>query len=280
MSAWNTLNPDTFENSDSRDTEWNFENGEKSQTRIKQVFGYDSPDAAVLAAIEDDENDMPLFIEADLANGLPALTMRSVRSKTIQPNAYEITATYRSLSISEDNLSWTFAFQTNGGTQKVTQAIAYTKYGTGPDYAGAINVTKEGVEGVEIQIPGLEFSITKTLAKGTLNLDYVRMLSLNSGKTNSSEWNGFEKNSLLFRYADGGQKSGAETTVNYHFTLSPNVTGLTFGDITDVEKKGHDYLWIDYASQESGGFVIKKPRTVHVNQVYKEFDFNELGLDD
>ena len=280
MTAWNTLSPDIFEHHDSRETDWSFESGEKSQTRVKTVLGYNSAEEAAQAAIDDVAGDMPLIIEADIANGLPALTMRSIRSKPLQPNAYEITAVYRSLSVDQDNVNWTFAFQTNGGTQKVTQAISSRKYGTGPDYGGAINVTKDGVEGVEIGIPGLEFSITKTLAKGILNLDYVRMLALNSFRTNIDEWKGFETGSLLFRYAEGSQKSGAETTVNFHFTLSPNLTSLTYGSITDVEKRGHEYLWIDYISEESGGFVIKKPRTVNVHRVYNEFSFDDLGLDD
>jgi hypothetical protein len=53
---------------------------------------------------------------------------------------------------------------------------------------------------------------------------------------------------------------------------------LTFGEITNVEKLGHEYLWVDYVAAESSGFVIRKPRSVHVHQVYPYADFTQLQI--
>ncbi len=57
----------------------------------------------------------------------------------------------------------TFSFETGGGSQHIVQSIAnIARYpaagGTAPDFRGAIGVTADSVEGVDIQVPIYTFS--------------------------------------------------------------------------------------------------------------------------
>jgi hypothetical protein len=167
----------------------------------------------------------------------------------------------------------------NGKTQQVTQSYQTTRFGgSAPDYGSAINVDKDGVKGVEIGIPGLEFQIEKTLAKGVLRLSYVMTLVTMTYKTNVAAFMNFAAGELLFLGAEFRQSSNAEVTVVFKFSASPNRTGLTFGTISGVAKKGHEYLWIDYEAWETGGYVVRRPRGVYVERVYEEGDFALLGI--
>ena len=59
---------------------------------------------------------------------------------------------------------------------------------------------------------------------------------------------------------------------------SKNLTNETVGDITGIAKKGHEYLWVKYEDSQSDVSLLKKPRSVYVNQVYKSADFSQLGI--
>jgi hypothetical protein len=276
---WNELPVDVFESADSRDTEWSFESGEKAQTRKAVVVGYTTPEEAAQAAVDTPDTTTPLVIPYDPDAGTPSMIVRRVQAKAIQPDAYELTFDYRSLTYDDDPLSFTFSGQTEGGTQLVTQGYDYRSYGTGPNYDGAINVGRDGPEGVEIGIPGLEFTIHKQMAKGVLTLAYVASLTRLTYTTNNADFNGFAAGELLFKGAEFSQRSGAECSITFKFSASPNQNNLTIGSITGIEKKGHEYLWIDYVAVESSGFIIRQPRTVHVHRVYQESDFSLLGID-
>jgi hypothetical protein len=281
MTAWTNLQRDYFESHDSRDSDWNFESGEKQQTRKAIVQGYNTPEEAAEYAVSAPDTTTPLFIPYNPDTGDPALVVSAVRSKTMQPNCYELTFVYKSLAVDdEQNLTWTFSGQTEGGTTTLTQGYAYQSYGTGPNYAGAINVSKDGVEGVEVGLPGLEFTITKSLQRGQLSLEYVATLVRMTYSTNNAAFGPFAQGELLFKGAEFSQRSGGETSVSFKFSASPNRVDLVFGSVTGVAKKGHEYLWVDYAASESGGFIIRTPRTVHVHRVYPESDFGALQIDE
>jgi hypothetical protein len=53
---------------------------------------------------------------------------------------------------------------------------------------------------------------------------------------------------------------------------------LSMGNITGIEKKGHEYLWVRYEDNVESNALIKIPRAVYVNRVYREEDFTQLGI--
>jgi len=47
--------------------------------------------------------------------------------------------------------------------------------------------------------------------------------------------------------------------IAFKFAASPNATDLTVGDITGIEKKGWEYLWVRYADAEDEETLIQQP---------------------
>ncbi|MCK4625174.1 MAG: hypothetical protein KAV00_07685, partial [Phycisphaerae bacterium] len=57
-------------------------------------------------------------------------------------------------------------------------------------------------------------------------------------------------------------------------------TGLTVGDIVNINKKGWEYMWVRYADAEDAAAkaIVKKPVAVYIEKVYEDGDFSTLGI--
>jgi hypothetical protein len=190
-----------------------------------------------------------------------------------------------------------FSFETRGGTQHVTQSLAtVASYaapglpGGAPDFRGAIGVTESGVEGVDIAVP--VFNFTSTFYTGSVTQGYVENLYALTGRVNSGTFTttidagvtmSFAGGEVLFLGAAGSRRgapgSDQPWELNLAFAASPNVTGLTLGDITGIAKKGWEYLWARYQAAEdtTAKVLIHKPTAAYVERVYREGDFNLLN---
>ncbi|MEP0848622.1 MAG: hypothetical protein HRF50_17590 [Phycisphaerae bacterium] len=178
-----------------------------------------------------------------------------------------------------------FAFDTGGGTQHITQSLAnvqrYAPPGqTAPDFKGAIGVTADSVEGVDITVPVYHFSETHYLPPELVTDPYKATLFALTGKVNNGLFKGLAAGECLFVGAAGAKRGGGDWEITYRFAASPNVTGLTIGDITGIAKKGWEYLWVRYADAEDAAAkaLVKKPTAVYVEKVYEEGDFSLLGI--
>lgn len=179
----------------------------------------------------------------------------------------------------------TTSFSTKGGKAKITQSrgtTAYAKSGeTAPDFKGAIGVTKDSVEGVEITVPALQFSKTRRFPPGWLTSDRVKALSRLTGSTNQTTFLGFAPGELIFEGCEGTQKDVDEPVdVKFDFIGSQNVTGQTYGDITGVNKLGWQYLWFLYQESEdaTAKAVVKRPIACYVETVLPAADFSGIGI--
>ena len=58
------------------------------------------------------------------------------------------------------------------------------------------------------------------------------------------------------------------------------MTNLTIGDITGVDKKGWEYLWVRYTDSvnDTAKALVKKPIAAYVERVYEYGDFGLLGI--
>ena len=180
---------------------------------------------------------------------------------------------------------YVFSFDTSGGTTTRFVSIStlgkYAKTGeTAPDYKNSINVTRDGVEGVEIGIPALKLTIRKRVPRADITIDYVKLLTDMTYTVNNAPYLGFSAGELLFIGASGSQGTHSDPEVTWNFVASANVEGMTVGDITSVDKKGHEYLWVDFEDIEdaTANFTVKQPRSCYVEQVYYSSNFNLLGI--
>ena len=183
-----------------------------------------------------------------------------------------------------------FSFDTTGGTQHITQSIGtvgrYAPEGKSPgDHKGAIGATHDSVEGVDIFTPAFKVNATRYVADALVTPTYRGNLFSLTDRVNNADFTiwgfgNFNAGELLFLGAQGTQRaSGEDWEIQFSFLASPNKTGITVGDIEDIEKKGWEYMWVRYADAEDGDAkaVLKRPEAAFVEQVYEYGDF--AGLD-
>ncbi len=180
----------------------------------------------------------------------------------------------------------TFSFDTSGGNQHITQSLltvgAYAPPGKlAANYQGAIGVSDNGVEGVDVTVPVYNFEETHYLPVAFVDATYKLLVFALTGKVNSAAFKGFAAGECLFLGASGSLRKHDQWEVTYKFSAAPNVTGLTIGGgITGISKDGWDYLWVRYNNQEDTAAkkLVRRPESVYVERVYERADLNLLGI--
>ncbi len=181
-----------------------------------------------------------------------------------------------------------FAFETRGGTQHITQSLATVSSHKSPDlpgaaapnFDGAIGVTEDNVEGVDITVPVYTFSETHFFSPSFVGAAYKNTLFGLTGRVNDAPFKGLAAGECLFLGAAGTQRGDSPWEISFAFAGSPNVTGLSVGSIVGIEKKGWEYLWIRYQAAEdaTARMLIRKPMAAYVERVYREGSFGSLGI--
>jgi hypothetical protein len=173
-----------------------------------------------------------------------------------------------------------YSFDTGGGNQKITQSLETVgSYGDDPpDFQGAIGVNNDSVEGTDITIPVYNFKETHYIPVALITAAYKATLFYLTGKVNAAPFKGFAPGEVLFMGASGSQRGQEDWEITFSFAASPNAVGLTMGDITGIDKKGWEYLWVRYQDAEDEDVLVKQPAAVYVEQVYPYGDFSLLGI--
>jgi len=177
-----------------------------------------------------------------------------------------------------------YEFDTTGGTAHITQGLDTARYAkpgeTAPDFKGAIGVTENAVEGVDVLVPKFAFSERHYLAAELVTPAYKAVIANLTGRVNLDPFRGFAQGEVLFLGAQGSVRSSTDWEISYRFEASPNVSGLTIGEIGGVAKRGHDYLWVRYEEEEDAAAhsIVRVPKAVYVEQVYQYGLFAGLGI--
>jgi hypothetical protein len=212
------------------------------------------------------------------------LVRQSSHVERIAETAWEGTVRYGLLEPLDTGES-SFSFDTGGGTQHITQGLAtvnaYAPAGqTPPDFEGAIGVTGDSVEGIDITVPVYNFTETHYIPVAAVTPAYKAVLFALTGSVNNAVFRGFAAGEVLFLGASGSQRGQDDWEITFRFAASPNVTGLVVGSITSIDKRGWDYLWVRYADMEdtTAKALVKRPVAVYVEQVYPFADLSGLGI--
>lgn len=186
---------------------------------------------------------------------------------------------------------------TTGGTAKILcskQTIAgHGKYGSGtpgagfalaaiPDFGQAIGVTREGeVQGVEIVVPAQKFTIEYTQPLAVITVSYSKLVEELTGRVNSAEFFGRPAGEVLSLGVDYSQGTKSDPTCAYHFLRLPNILGMTIGELTGINKLGHEYLWVYFEEQpdpNANNRPVKQPKYAYVERVYDFANFSSFGI--
>ena len=229
-----------------------------------------------------------LAAKAALAAASPVLydglVRQSLHIERVAEDIWEGAVHYGKLQPPETGDS-SYQFDTGGGTQHITQSLQtvgrYAPPGkVAPDFQGAIGVTHDNVEGVDITVPVYNFSETHYIAAGLVTEGYKATLFFLTGKVNADPFRGFAAGEVLFLGASGSKRGEEDWEITFRFAASPNVQNLTIGGINGIAKKGWEYLWVRYADDEdtNAKVLVKKPIGVYVERVYENGDFSGLGI--
>lgn len=274
-----------------------------SMTRSYKVFGTTND-----VEVHDDANDR-------ISNSLrswqyPGTNVRlmaeSYSVSYLGDDAWQVTISYEKNGADDQDqqnpLRRLRSFDTSGGTQHITQAdggkvqangSTTTRTGTerrfpptAPSMDSAIGVDGDNVAGVDIVVPALSWTETYDVPSRYVTSNYIKMVASLTGTTNDATFRGFADGEVLFVGCSGSQewdqeKGDGPWTLSFKFVANQNVTGQTIGTITGIEKKGHEYLWVRYeeaVASDGSPNLIKRPKFVYVNTVYKEGAFSSLGI--
>lgn len=176
------------------------------------------------------------------------------------------------------------SFDTGGHVEHVTQAIATQKYdvpnaGTAPDYGDAIHVVNGQVQGVDIPAPALRVQYRFSAPASRITTSYVQKLAELTGSINDAPFKEWKAQELLFLAAHGDRRDSHWYDLTFHFEARKSQTNLQIAGV-NINKKGHDYVWVAYETKVDPGsnLEVESPVGVYVQQIYPAKDFSELNI--
>lgn len=261
-----------------------------SQTRHFNVRGSTDP-ATIVAAVFADAK-CPASVVCPV--NTPLVLYRSdVQYSPLTPDhaSWDVVVEYEDPEQIDDKQqvdtgSYTFSVSTTGGTARILSSLAtinrYAPPGkTAPNFKQAIGVTREGdVQGVDIIVPACKFTMSYRQPKHVITTPYVRLVESITGTVNNATFYGRAAGEVLFAGGNGRQGTNSDPTWDYEFIRLPNIAGQTIGEIINVAKKGHEYLWVlfEESADPTAKYTVKKPKAVYVERVYLETNFGVLGI--
>jgi len=220
--------------------------------------------------------------------------------------AWRVTVHYERQGADSDNqtqpLRRSRAFDTTGQTEHLTRALGGTgdspqmKFGTGGaevitnnDELYAVNFDGEQVHGVDVVAPALNWTEQYDVPGAYVTWSYVKTVSSMTGTVNNATFRSFDAGEVLFLGATGSQDWDSENgdgpiRLQFKFQARPNAgSGKTLpfirvGNVINIEKRGHDFLWVRYAKAVESGRLLPKAENVYVSKVYRDGDFSLLGI--
>lgn len=177
---------------------------------------------------------------------------------------------------------YTIDFDTAGGTVHITnsketiQRYAAPNQPDAPDMGGAIGVRGDQVDGTEIVIPALKYTVEFQHPAGIITQPQIKVLGRYTGRTNSTKFLSYDPGEVLFLGCRGREGTNVPTSIVYEFAMSENVQNQAIGPILNTAKKGWEFGWISYQDRVDGNVPHKRPRWYYVERVYDEVDLATL----
>lgn len=190
--------------------------------------------------------------------------------------------------------STAFRFDTTGGTEHLTHSLAtissHAANGNPTDYKGAIGVTKDNVEGVDITVAQFGYTVTRTVKSSDMTDAYIETIESLTGTTNNGAFSVTTDDGVTLTLATGEnlflgaqgefRESEDDWQIRFRFAKSRNKANIQVGPMTGISKKGWEYLWVRYAEEEdaNSGRLAKRPIEAYVEKVYEEGNHDALDL--
>lgn len=178
------------------------------------------------------------------------------------------------------------SFVVGGGSVRITHSLETVLAITGDvadpaiDFQRGINVSEDRVEGVEIAVPSLEWDEQHIFPAEFVNEAWLKKAYTLCPSVNSEEFGGGDPGEILFLGVNGDKRADGKWDLTFRFAASPNKTNFAVGNLTEISKDGHDYMWFYYRDEidVSARSIFRVPYQVNIERVYPRYDLNQLFL--
>lgn len=275
--------------------------GTASYTKSYKVFGTDDD---VVLHNEINSRAGASLLYWDYPNSDVRLWVENYSVAYLGDKCWQVTLNYEKKGADDQNepdpLKRSRSFDTTGGTSHITQGIVDATFPQGehryaasgsaaPNQDGAIGVDDDRVAGVDIVVPGLQWTESYDVPSAYVTAAYIKQVASLTGTTNLAAFRTFAPGEVLFVGCTGSQewdsnRGDGPWSLAFRFTASPNagdgqtLPAISIGSISNISKRGHEYMWVRYESAVASTEVVKRPKFVYVNRVYREGDFSRLGI--
>lgn len=174
-------------------------------------------------------------------------------------------------------------FSTRGGTMNVKRSLE-TIASVGrdddppPSFGSLVNVTDDGVDGVDIVVPYHTKTITRYLESATVNLSFENNIANLTGCVNDASFLGRDAGEVLFEGAESNPRDDGVTEVTYSFVIRANQEDIQVDDLDQFNQKGHEYVWFRVRQASTTSGVILRPAYGYVERMYPLADLSALGV--
>lgn len=180
-----------------------------------------------------------------------------------------------------------FSFSTRGGTAHITQSrvtkaknliqpAGVVVADGAPDLQGAIGVSRDRVEGCDVIVGKMEWSITVRARKVTH--DDLKNIEAYTPCLNSSTFFARQAEEVLFVGADGTYRPAEGWQITYHFISGKTITNYALAgcDTALSNVKPFDHIWVTYKDAVVSGYPIQLPWHVYQERVYPVADLSVI----
>lgn len=151
---------------------------------------------------------------------------------------------------------------------------------TAPNNGTAINVTDDGVEGVDVETAYSRMTIKEVITSAQATTAYAKTLAKYAKikPVNNATWNGFSAGEARFIDFVLESRSDGDWDLTRIFDVDENVTGGTYAGVTGITKNAHDYMWalMERKEDATAKRVVESTVCVTVHQIYPPIAFSLL----
>lgn len=250
----------------------------------------DSPNGYVTlsyhASGSDDYADVAVAVMSSVPLVYAGLVRQTVNRDPLGGGHWLLRARYAAVSQPEPPLQFgdppRYRWQSVSTTVRRTHAEIVGAFtppgGSVPNNGEAINVTEEGIEGVDIETAVSRLTITQVITSAQASTEYAKRLAKYSKlkAVNNALWFGaFAQGEARFIDYEMSSRGDGYVDLTRVFDVDENVTGGSFAGVTGIDKKAHEYMWALSQRTEDAiaKRVVEETVCVTVHQIYPEIDF-------
>ena len=258
-----------------REMEWDDANGRYSSgSETYLVTDAADEEAAIAAAVASSPDEL-----CDMPRGNVTLEERGQAAWIVKVNyAYNSAGGFSSVQLPPE----TVTFDGSAATVHITNSRnTVHRYGSAPNYGGAIDVQNHEVRGCDVYYPNPTMNIVHCFSAAQMTTAFRNRLLFKTCHVNDATFRGFAAGELLYltsRITQQGTGRKRYYQVDYTFLISPNQEDMEFGSLKGIDKKGWQYLWLRYKDEVDSGNLVTPPVGAYVEKVYLNYDFKLLGL--